>query len=192
MAGLGGVWQAVVLGFAGLDLMGDTLGDRPEAPARVAEPVVPRALAGDASCRSRIAGGVVQATLAAGEAMELRVAGNARPTGARRDAGGPPVGYRRRRSRLSSSRLGPPVTPGVASRPALHQHPPQTIRCGPMVSRLDAKRQVGRGFTLDYGICGGGWLAEAGVGERVAAWPTKRSSLRARSSRAIRSSVRAS
>ena len=66
----------MVLGFAGLDLMGDTLawtrGSRPNGGAcRFA------CTGADASCRSRIAGGVLQATLAAGEAMELRVAGNA-------------------------------------------------------------------------------------------------------------------
>jgi hypothetical protein len=47
-------------------------------------------------------------------------------------------------------------------------------------------------FTAHHDLNEGGWHAEAGVGERVAAWPTKCSSLRARSSRAIRSSVRAS
>ena len=76
MAGLGGVWQAVVLGFAGLDLMGDSLGSAPKLPPEW------RSLSFRVHWRGRvvqvaIAGGVLQATLAAGEAMELRVAGNA-------------------------------------------------------------------------------------------------------------------
>ena len=76
MAGLGGVWQAVVLGFAGLDLMGDILGSARELPPEW------RSLSFRVHWRGRvvqvaIAGGVLQATLAAGEAMELRVAGNA-------------------------------------------------------------------------------------------------------------------
>jgi trehalose/maltose hydrolase-like predicted phosphorylase len=76
MAGLGGVWQAVVLGFAGLDLMGDTLAVDPRLPPEW------RSLSFRVHWRGRvvqvaIAGGVLQATLAAGEAMELRVAGNA-------------------------------------------------------------------------------------------------------------------
>ena len=76
IAGLGGVWQAVVLGFAGLDLMGDVLGLDPRLPPHW------RSLSFRVHWRGRIvqvgiAGGVVRATLAAGEAMELRVAGNA-------------------------------------------------------------------------------------------------------------------
>ena len=76
MAGLGGVWQAAVLGFAGLDLMGDTLAINPRLPPEW------RSLSFRVHWRGRvvqvaIAGGVLQATLAAGEAMELRVAGNA-------------------------------------------------------------------------------------------------------------------
>ena len=95
MAGLGGVWQAVVLGFAGLDLMGDVLGMDPKLPPHWGS------LSFRVHWRGRIvqvgiAGGVVRATLAAGEAMELRVAGGTRTAGARRDAGGAPVGYRRR------------------------------------------------------------------------------------------------
>ena len=45
IAGLGGMWQAVVFGFAGLDLMGDVLWLGPKAPTRMGEPVVPRTLA---------------------------------------------------------------------------------------------------------------------------------------------------
>ena len=76
MAGLGGVWQAVVLGFAGLDLMGDMLGIAPRLPPQW------RSLSFRVCWQGRtvqfgIAGGVVQATLAAGAPMELRVAGSA-------------------------------------------------------------------------------------------------------------------
>ena len=44
IAGLGALWQAVVLGFAGLDLTGDTLGIDPRLPPAVAQPVLPRVL----------------------------------------------------------------------------------------------------------------------------------------------------
>ena len=76
MAGLGGVWQAVVLGFAGLDLMGDVLGLVPKLPPEWGS------LSFRVHWRGRIvqvaiASGVVQATLTAGAPMELRVAGSA-------------------------------------------------------------------------------------------------------------------
>ena len=76
MAGLGGVWQAVVLGFAGLDLMGDVLGLDPKLPPEWGS------LSFRVHWRGRIvqvaiASGVVQATLTAGAPMELRVAGSA-------------------------------------------------------------------------------------------------------------------
>jgi trehalose/maltose hydrolase-like predicted phosphorylase len=35
IAGLGAVWQAVMLGFAGLDLMGDALGVAPKLPPQL-------------------------------------------------------------------------------------------------------------------------------------------------------------
>ena len=44
IAGLGALWQAVMLGFAGLDLMGDALGIHPRLAAPMAEPDVPRVL----------------------------------------------------------------------------------------------------------------------------------------------------
>ena len=74
IAGLGGVWQAVVLGFAGLDLSGEVPSVDPRLPERW------RAL----SCRAcwrgrtiavRIAGGKVAATLEAGEPTRIRLAG---------------------------------------------------------------------------------------------------------------------
>jgi trehalose/maltose hydrolase-like predicted phosphorylase len=73
IAGLGGLWQAVILGFAGLDLMGDTLGIDPRLPPEW------RGLSFRVCWRGRcvairIAGGTVQATLAKGEEMEMRIA----------------------------------------------------------------------------------------------------------------------
>ena len=44
IAGLGALWQVVMLGFAGLDLRGDTLGIDPRLPPRMARPLVPRVL----------------------------------------------------------------------------------------------------------------------------------------------------
>ena len=75
IAGLGSLWQAVVLGFAGLDLMGDVLGLDPKLPPHWGS------LSFRVHWRGRIvqvgiAGGVVRASLEAGEAMELRVAGS--------------------------------------------------------------------------------------------------------------------
>ena len=46
IAGLGGLWQAIVLGFAGLDLKRRHAWRRPEASAAVAKPVIPRVLRG--------------------------------------------------------------------------------------------------------------------------------------------------
>lgn len=73
MAGLGGVWQAVVLGFAGLDLMGDVLALAPKIPSEW------RSLAFRVHWRGRIVqieitGDTVRARLESGEPMELRLA----------------------------------------------------------------------------------------------------------------------
>jgi trehalose/maltose hydrolase-like predicted phosphorylase len=73
IAGLGALWQAVILGFAGLDLMGDALGIDPTLPPQW------RNLSFRVCWRSRsvaipIAGSTVQATLVEGEAMEMRIA----------------------------------------------------------------------------------------------------------------------
>jgi hypothetical glycosyl hydrolase len=67
------LWQAVMLGFAGLDLMGDTLGINPRLPPEW------RALSFNVCWRGRsvaihIADSTVQATLAKGEQMEMRIA----------------------------------------------------------------------------------------------------------------------
>jgi hypothetical protein len=77
----------------------------------------------------------------------------------------------------------------TALRPALSRT--ARLRCSPRRQTGDEHR-LAFSFTAPHGIREDDWLAEAGVGERVAAWPTMRSSLRAKSSRAIRSSVRAS
>jgi trehalose/maltose hydrolase-like predicted phosphorylase len=77
IAGLGGLWQAVMRGFAGLDLMGDMLAIDPRLPPQW----------GSLSFRVRWKGrvvairassGTVQATLAEGEAMEMRIVGTTR------------------------------------------------------------------------------------------------------------------
>jgi trehalose/maltose hydrolase-like predicted phosphorylase len=73
IAGLGALWQAVILGFCGLDLTGDTLRIDPMLPPQW------RSLSFRVCWRGRsvvirIAGRTVQATLAEGEAMEIRIA----------------------------------------------------------------------------------------------------------------------
>jgi trehalose/maltose hydrolase-like predicted phosphorylase len=73
IAGLGGLWQAVVLGFAGLDLMGDRLGIDPRLPPRWRSMSF-RVCWRGRSVAIRIAGGTVQVTLVEGEAMELQIA----------------------------------------------------------------------------------------------------------------------
>jgi trehalose/maltose hydrolase-like predicted phosphorylase len=74
IAALGGLWQAVILGFAGLDLMSDTLGINPRLPPQW-RGLSFRVCWRGRSVAIRIAGTSVQATLAAGEAMEIRIAG---------------------------------------------------------------------------------------------------------------------
>src|SRR5262245_65935147 len=73
IAGLGALWQAVMLGFAGLDLTGDTLGIDPRFPPQWRS-LSFRVRWRDRSVAIRIAGRTVQATLAEGEAMEMRIA----------------------------------------------------------------------------------------------------------------------
>jgi len=72
IAGLGALWQAVILGFAGLDLKGDTLGIDPRLPPQW------RGLSFRVSWKGRsvairIVGDTVQATLVEGEGMEMRI-----------------------------------------------------------------------------------------------------------------------
>jgi trehalose/maltose hydrolase-like predicted phosphorylase len=72
IAGLGVLWQAVILGFAGLDLKGGTLGVDPRLPPQW------RSLSFRVGWRGRsvaigIAGNTVQATLVEGEGMDMRI-----------------------------------------------------------------------------------------------------------------------
>jgi trehalose/maltose hydrolase-like predicted phosphorylase len=72
IAGLGALWQAAVLGFAGVDLAGDMPTVKPALPPRW------RSLAFRVHWRGRIvairiAGGSVEARLVQGDAMELRI-----------------------------------------------------------------------------------------------------------------------
>ena len=77
IAGLGGLWQAVMLGFAGLDLMGDTLGIAPRLPLHWRS-LSFRVCWKGRTVAIRVVGSTVQATLVEGEAMEMRIAGIAR------------------------------------------------------------------------------------------------------------------
>jgi trehalose/maltose hydrolase-like predicted phosphorylase len=78
IAALGGMWQAVILGFAGLDLRGDTPRIDPRLPAQW------NSLSFRACWRGRhiaiwASNTTVKATLVEGDAMEMRIAGVARP-----------------------------------------------------------------------------------------------------------------
>jgi trehalose/maltose hydrolase-like predicted phosphorylase len=73
IACLGAMWQAVILGFAGLDMMGDALGIDPKLPTDWRSLSFRVAWRGR-SVAIRIAGNTVQATLLEGEAMEMRIA----------------------------------------------------------------------------------------------------------------------
>jgi trehalose/maltose hydrolase-like predicted phosphorylase len=73
IAGLGGLWQTVMLGFAGLDLRGDILGIDPRLP-REWRSLSFRVCWRGRSVGIRIAGRTVQATLVQGEPMEMRIA----------------------------------------------------------------------------------------------------------------------
>jgi trehalose/maltose hydrolase-like predicted phosphorylase len=76
IAGLGGVWQAAVLGFAGLDLRGDAISLTPRLPPewrRMSFAVRWRGR----SVQVRIADGTVRAAISDGEPVDIRVAGKA-------------------------------------------------------------------------------------------------------------------
>jgi trehalose/maltose hydrolase-like predicted phosphorylase len=76
IAGLGGLWQAVVLGFAGLDLRGDAISLTPRLPPewhRMSFAVRWRGR----SVQIRIADGTVRAAVSGGEPVGIRVAGTA-------------------------------------------------------------------------------------------------------------------
>jgi len=74
IAGLGGLWQAIVLGFAGVDLKSDTLGLDPKLPSQW-HSLSFRVCWKGRSVAIRVAGKAVQATLVEGEAMEIRIGG---------------------------------------------------------------------------------------------------------------------
>jgi len=74
MAGLGGMWQTVILGFGGVDLMGDKLSINPKLPPQW------RSLSFRVCWKGRVVAirideGNVQAALAKGEEMEIQIAG---------------------------------------------------------------------------------------------------------------------
>src|SRR6516165_8686708 len=77
IAGLGALWQSVIFGFAGLDLMGDTLGIDPKLPPQWRS-LSFRVRWRGRSVAIRIAGGTVQVTQTNGEAIEMRIAGATR------------------------------------------------------------------------------------------------------------------
>jgi trehalose/maltose hydrolase-like predicted phosphorylase len=77
IAGLGALWQSVVLGFAGLDLMGDTLSIDPKLPPQW-RTLAFRVRWRGRSVAVRIADKSVEATLTEGEAMQMRIAGATR------------------------------------------------------------------------------------------------------------------
>src|SRR6516162_1331260 len=72
IAGLGALWQAVMLGFAGLDLKGDTLAIDPKLPPQWRS-LSFRVCWRGRSVAIRIAGRTVEATLLEGEPMEMRI-----------------------------------------------------------------------------------------------------------------------
>ena len=74
IAGLGGVWQAVVLGFAGLDLSGDAISINPRLPPHW------RSMSFGVRWRGRsvqvhIAGARVRVSISEGEPVGIRIAG---------------------------------------------------------------------------------------------------------------------
>jgi trehalose/maltose hydrolase-like predicted phosphorylase len=74
MAGLGGMWQTVIFGFGGVDLMADTLGINPKLPLQW------RSLSFRVCWRGRVvairvAGTTVQANLVQGDAVDIQIAG---------------------------------------------------------------------------------------------------------------------
>ena len=108
IAGLGALWQAVMLGFAGLDLRGDTLGIDPRLPPQWRS-LSFRVCWRGRSVAIRIVGRTVEATLVEGEPMEMRIAAATRKLTAG-DAAGVGVGY-------------PPSVRRFVSRPALQTKP---------------------------------------------------------------------
>jgi trehalose/maltose hydrolase-like predicted phosphorylase len=77
IAGLGGVWQAVVLGFAGLDLGGETISINPRLPPEWRDMSFTVCWRGR-SVQVRIAGMVVRVSISAGAPVSIRIAGEIR------------------------------------------------------------------------------------------------------------------
>lgn len=77
IAGLGSLWQAVVLGFAGLDLMSDTLSIDPKIPTQW-NSLSFRVCWRGRSVAIRIADGTVEARLLQGDEMDMRIAASTR------------------------------------------------------------------------------------------------------------------
>jgi trehalose/maltose hydrolase-like predicted phosphorylase len=77
IAGLGGLWQAAMLGFAGLDLMGDTLAIDPKLPPQWRS--MSFRVCWKGRCAAiRVDGAGVQVTLVEGSPMDIRVSGTRR------------------------------------------------------------------------------------------------------------------
>lgn len=74
IAGLGGIWQAVALGFAGIDLMGDALSLDPKLPGQWRSLTFCVRWQGR-SVAIRIAGNTAQATMNEGDPLDVRIAG---------------------------------------------------------------------------------------------------------------------
>ena len=72
IAGLGGLWQAIVLGFAGLGVKGDMLSIDPRLPPQWRS-LSFRVCWRGRSVAIRISGTTAEATLVAGDAMEMRI-----------------------------------------------------------------------------------------------------------------------
>jgi trehalose/maltose hydrolase-like predicted phosphorylase len=72
IAGLGGIWQAVMRGFVGLDLASEPPGIDPRLPPQWRS-LSFRVCWRGRSLVMRVAGGTVQATLVEGEAMDIRI-----------------------------------------------------------------------------------------------------------------------
>jgi trehalose/maltose hydrolase-like predicted phosphorylase len=77
IACLGALWQGTIVGFAGLDMMGNALRIDPKLPPKWRSLSFRLCWRGR-SVAIRIAGNTVQATLLAGETMELRIASTTR------------------------------------------------------------------------------------------------------------------
>ena len=72
IAALGALWQAVILGFAGLDLSGDTLGIDPRLPPEWRR-LSFRVFSRGRSVSIGLAGRTAETTLVEGEPMEMRI-----------------------------------------------------------------------------------------------------------------------